>query len=311
MPETTPNRNLPYPISTDPVNVAGDIQQLAEAVDALQFDALPVQTGNTHALLATDGTSARWSTGIKYGVNGADNDDLIVETSSGNSIWQIANKDNWTGQNFYSYGSWSEIDFLAFGGTQQNPTALAAGDTIGGIFFQAAYSPTGYASSAGIQATVTAPPDAGAWVPSKIEIKTTRENGYPNTITINGGAVTSNSGSFGPWEGYTPQLWNGGNLGNGFAGGKKCQIGKTMFFSGWIELGTTTSIPGDFQFFLPSEAAYNTDYFFIMKILDASANITYSIDGYAAGIVGTPYEVFSLSWGAGDFISFSGVYEIL
>jgi hypothetical protein len=34
MPGATPGRGYPYPIDTDPIDVAGDIQRLAEAVDA-------------------------------------------------------------------------------------------------------------------------------------------------------------------------------------------------------------------------------------------------------------------------------------
>ncbi len=33
MPSSTPNQNIPYPLSTDNVNVQQDIQNIAEAVD--------------------------------------------------------------------------------------------------------------------------------------------------------------------------------------------------------------------------------------------------------------------------------------
>ncbi len=33
MPSSTPNQNIPYPLSTDNVNVQQDIQNVAEAVD--------------------------------------------------------------------------------------------------------------------------------------------------------------------------------------------------------------------------------------------------------------------------------------
>ena len=33
MPATTPNRNYPYPVDADTIDVTGDIQRLAEAVD--------------------------------------------------------------------------------------------------------------------------------------------------------------------------------------------------------------------------------------------------------------------------------------
>lgn len=43
MPATTPNRSYPYPVPTDPVDVPGDIQRLAEAVnDDVQANLVPV-----------------------------------------------------------------------------------------------------------------------------------------------------------------------------------------------------------------------------------------------------------------------------
>ncbi len=35
MPSSTPNQNIPYPLSTDNVNVQQDIQNIAEAVDTV------------------------------------------------------------------------------------------------------------------------------------------------------------------------------------------------------------------------------------------------------------------------------------
>lgn len=58
MASTTSNHSLPYPEGTDPVNIPLDIQNLAEAVDALDF--LPSQTSNSGKFLTTDGTSAAW-----------------------------------------------------------------------------------------------------------------------------------------------------------------------------------------------------------------------------------------------------------
>ena len=43
MPATTPNRLYPYPIPTDPVDVPGDIQRLAEAIDDdLENNVVPI-----------------------------------------------------------------------------------------------------------------------------------------------------------------------------------------------------------------------------------------------------------------------------
>jgi hypothetical protein len=45
MPGTTPNNGFPYPTDTDPIDVAGDMQQLATSIDSL-FGVDPVQGGS-------------------------------------------------------------------------------------------------------------------------------------------------------------------------------------------------------------------------------------------------------------------------
>lgn len=96
MAEITPNYGLPYPEASDPVNVAGDIEALAKAIDddlgeliqdtiggmvssntengisvtyndelgKLNFDVtvIPTQSGNTGKYLTTDGTAVSWGT---------------------------------------------------------------------------------------------------------------------------------------------------------------------------------------------------------------------------------------------------------
>lgn len=52
MPGTTPNHAFPYPMDSDPIDVAGDIQRLAEAVDASTTTALAALEARVAALEA-------------------------------------------------------------------------------------------------------------------------------------------------------------------------------------------------------------------------------------------------------------------
>lgn len=50
MPGTTPNRHYPYPLDTEGIDVAGDVQRLAEALDADM--ALAVSAGNNEVWIS-------------------------------------------------------------------------------------------------------------------------------------------------------------------------------------------------------------------------------------------------------------------
>lgn len=83
MPATTPTHGFPYPVGGDPIDVAGDIQRLAEAIDGLQMGGEPLDAwpiGSIYiSVVATDpttlfgGTWAAFGTGrVLIGVDPAD-----------------------------------------------------------------------------------------------------------------------------------------------------------------------------------------------------------------------------------------------
>lgn len=59
----TIGHNLPYPLSTDPVNVHGDIKALADRLEIVisAISSLPSQTGNAGKFLKTDGYVTSWA----------------------------------------------------------------------------------------------------------------------------------------------------------------------------------------------------------------------------------------------------------
>lgn len=60
----TPTYLLPYPLSTDPVDVHGDIFELADRLEDIigGLSGLPSQSGNNGKYLTTDGSAASWAT---------------------------------------------------------------------------------------------------------------------------------------------------------------------------------------------------------------------------------------------------------
>jgi hypothetical protein len=61
---STPTYLLPYPLSSDPVNVHGDIKDLADRLEDVitGISTLPSQSGNNGKFLTTNGTVASWAT---------------------------------------------------------------------------------------------------------------------------------------------------------------------------------------------------------------------------------------------------------
>lgn len=59
----TPTYLLPYPLSTDPVDVHGDIFELADRLEDVigGLSSLPAQSGNSGKFLTTNGLSASWA----------------------------------------------------------------------------------------------------------------------------------------------------------------------------------------------------------------------------------------------------------
>lgn len=58
----TPTYLLPYPLSTDPVDVHGDIFELSDRLEDVIGGILPSQAGNTGKYLTTNGSSLSWTT---------------------------------------------------------------------------------------------------------------------------------------------------------------------------------------------------------------------------------------------------------
>lgn len=88
----TPTYLLPYPLSTDPVNLHGDIFELADRLEDVitGISTLPSQSGNSGKYLTTNGTTASWATvptpsaatptvlGTVYGITESDPDGNIA-----------------------------------------------------------------------------------------------------------------------------------------------------------------------------------------------------------------------------------------
>lgn len=60
-------KGFPYPSNADPVDIPGDIQNLASTIDSyLTNKVLPSHTGNAKKVLASDGTSPVWVDDPEY-----------------------------------------------------------------------------------------------------------------------------------------------------------------------------------------------------------------------------------------------------
>lgn len=65
MPATTPLRGYPYPLDTDPIDVAGDIKDLADAIDVDMTQQLQVPVNVYPTKAALDAASTGWPDGAQ------------------------------------------------------------------------------------------------------------------------------------------------------------------------------------------------------------------------------------------------------
>lgn len=118
MPASTPNRNYPYPLGADPVDAAGDIQRLAEALDLDQRQTIKADTSASYTLILSD-------------------ENALVTLSNAGPISVILPTDLMA-----AFPAGAEVDFLWLGAGQ--PTFSAAwGATVNGtpgLLMRAQYS---------------------------------------------------------------------------------------------------------------------------------------------------------------------------
>lgn len=129
----TIGHNLPYPLSTDPVNVHGDIKALADRLEIVisAISSLPSQTGNSGKFLKTDGFVTSWASITVPTVNDA-------TPSTAGVVY--GNADSAHGNTLLGYGA----------GTNVNPTTDANNTFIGDIAGKnlSAYTVAMYANTA-------------------------------------------------------------------------------------------------------------------------------------------------------------------
>lgn len=126
-----------------------------------------------------------------------------------------------------------------------------------------------------------------------------------------------------PWTAYTPTL-SGITLGNGTLSGRYKQIGKTVYFSISLTLGSTSSITATGPLFgLPVAAVAGRRQAAAVEYYDSSAtSLVWGLSEIASSTT-APYgppttagsywpllsSTFPFAFATGDIISINGVYE--
>lgn len=125
----------------------------------------------------------------------------------------------------------------------------------------------------------------------------------------------------GEWSSYTPTLTNF-TIGNGNASGSYSQIGKTIFVTGLIVLGTTSNITGAFTVSLPVANLANTSSLQLGTVIgfDSSAGLNYparamfgSSTAFQPFNLGSPMVTWTnlapFTWATSDQIVWSLTYQ--
>jgi len=95
---------------------------------------------------------------------------------------------------------------------------------------------------------------------SEIQVNTINEYTGANGVTIDGVLIKDGQvdgvdvSSLGTWQDWTPTITNG-TQGNGTITARYVQLGKLVIANFLFQLGSTSSITGDFNFSLPVTAA--------------------------------------------------------
>lgn len=153
--------------------------------------------------------------------------------------------------------------------------------------------------------------------------------GAIGTADIANGAVTpekllASTGTSWAWQSWTPTYTNL-TVGNGTVKARYVQIGKTVHFRFWFDLGTTSSIGNDTKFSLPvaAHADYADAYISLgtAVVRDASAaneipGVIYAENADTAFFIWPDWngsandpELFPITEDSSDFLTASGTYE--